>query len=119
MKAADYRLMHAKQQTEKAFGLQVEELIKRLGLEYYHTHRSQHSVAGFPDYVIISPQGNGVLYRELKTEARTSKVTPAQQRWLDMLAANGYDVGVWRPRDMLSGRIAEELRAIRYRPDAT
>lgn len=113
MKAADYRLQHVKHQSEKAFGLQVEELVTTLGLRYYHTHRSMHSVAGWPDYVVVSPKGHGILYRELKTESRQSKVSVEQQVWLDMLAANGCDVGVWRPTDLLSGLIARELQAIR------
>jgi hypothetical protein len=113
MKAADFRQQQAKQQTEKAFGLEVEELVTTLGLRYYHTHRSQHSVSGWPDYVILSPKGRGMLYRELKTESRTSEVSAEQQRWLDMLEANGCNVGVWRPRDLLSGRIVQELQAIR------
>lgn len=114
MKAADYRQMHAKKQTERDFGLEVEEIIAQLGLRYYHTFRAQHSVAGFPDYVIASPKGHGMLYRELKREGNGKKFepSPAQQEWLDMLAANGQNVGVWRPTDLLSGRIVEELRTI-------
>lgn len=110
MKAADYRLAHAKKQSERDFGLEVEDLIKQLGLRYYHTFRAQHSVAGFPDYYIISPKGNGKLIRELKREGFNP--TPAQDEWLAMLAANGEDVGVWRPTDLLSGRIVRELQAI-------
>lgn len=114
MKAADYRLMHANKQSERDFGLEVEEVVTRLGLRYYHTFRAQHSVAGFPDYVVISPKGHGMLYRELKREGKGPKFEPtsAQQEWLDMLAANGQDVGVWRPTDLLSGRIVRELQTI-------
>lgn len=112
MKAAAYRQMHAKKQNEKDFGLEVEEIVTTLGLRYYHTHRAQHSVAGFPDYVIISPKGRGILYRELKIETTRSKVSAEQQVWLDMLTANGCDAGVWRPSDLLSGRIVRELRTI-------
>lgn len=114
MKAADYRLALAKNQTERGFGLAVEELVEKLGLKYFHTFRAQHSVAGFPDYCIASPKGHGMLYRELKREGNGKRFepTPAQQEWLDMLAANGQDVGVWRPTDLLSGRIVRELQAI-------
>lgn len=110
MKAAEYRLALAKAQTEKDFGLQIEELVTRLGLRYYHTHRSQHSVAGFPDYVIISPRGRGMMYRELKREG--NKPTAEQDVWLTMLSANGCDTGVWRPSDLLSGRVLRELRTL-------
>lgn len=110
MQASDFRQRQMNKMSEKSFGLQVEALAKTLGLRYYHTHRSQHSVAGFPDYVIISPKGNGVLYRELKIEGKNP--TPEQELWLAMLAANGYDVGVWRPGDLLTDRIVNEMKGI-------
>jgi hypothetical protein len=110
MKSAEFHQMQAKKMREKIFGLKVEEIATQLGLRYYHTHRSQHSVAGWPDYVIISPKGRGKLFRELKRVGENPSTE--QQVWLDMLAANGEDVGVWRPTDLLSGRIVEELRTI-------
>lgn len=110
MQASAFRREQMKKMPEKQFGLQVEELVKVLHLAYYHTHRSQHSVAGFPDYVILNPKGNGMLHRELKMQGKNP--TPEQERWLAMLAANGCDVGVWRPMDLLNGRIERELRAI-------
>jgi hypothetical protein len=76
---------------------------------WYHTHRSDRSEAGYPDLHIVGAGGS--LFRELKRE--TGKVTDEQQRWLSLLAALGYDVGVWRPSDLLNGRIAVELTAVR------
>jgi hypothetical protein len=37
------------------------------------------------------------LFVELKSER--GKVTPEQQSWLDALAACGFEVYLWRPRD--------------------
>jgi hypothetical protein len=86
----------------------VRKLMKDLGLLGYHTLRSLGSEQGYPDWTICGP--GGVLFRELKRQGRNP--TPAQQRWLDALAAAGQDAGVWRPADLLSGQIARELAAI-------
>lgn len=105
MKAAEYRQQTARAMRERDFGHQVEALASTLGLLYFHTFRSEHSAPGFPDYVIV---GKKVLYRELKRT--TGRVTPAQQHWLDRLAAAGQNATVWRPEDLLSGRILREMR---------
>jgi hypothetical protein len=102
--------MQAKAMLEKALEAHVKVMAEGLGLKYYHTHRSEHSVAGFPDDVIVSRTGKGSIYRELKRQGKDPSVE--QQEWLDALASNGYDVGVWRPEDLFSGRILEELRSI-------
>lgn len=85
----------------------VRKLVSDLGLRWYHTHDSRRSPSGFPDLVIV---GRRVIYRELKRES--GKPSPAQEEWLGVLAEAGEDVGVWRPSDLLSGRIARELVAI-------
>jgi hypothetical protein len=87
---------------------QVRRLARDLGLLEYHTHDSRRSPGGFPDLVCVGP--GGVLFRELKRQGKSP--TPAQQQWLDALAAAGQDAGVWRPEDLLSGRIGQELAAI-------
>jgi hypothetical protein len=88
---------------------QVQQLCKQLRVLVYHTHRSDLSEPGFPD--IVAAGNGGLLFRELKTEK--GAVSEAQQLWLGQLEVLGYDVGVWRPSDLLSGRIAEQLAAIR------
>ena len=75
----------------------------------YHTHDSRKSAGGFPDWCFTGP--GGVLFRELKTER--GKLSQAQEMWLQALARAGADVDVWRPADLLSGRIARELAALR------
>ena len=62
---------------------------------------------GFPDLVIAGP--GGVLFRELKSAAGT--LSAEQRMWLHALKS--ADVGVWRPADLQSGRIEQELRAVR------
>lgn len=86
----------------------VRRLLRDLGLRGYHTHDSRRSHGGYPDWTVAGI--GGVLFRELKTQR--GKVSREQQAWLDALAAAGQDAGVWRPMDLLSGRIARELAAI-------
>ena len=86
----------------------VRRLCDDLDLLRYHTHDSRRSPRGFPDLVVCGL--GGVLFRELKTQRGTVK--PEQQAWLDTLAAAGADAGVWRPADLLSGRIGRELAAL-------
>ena len=88
---------------------EVRKICVALGLLAYHPHRSDKSEPGFPDLVIVGR--GGLLFRELKRE--NGAVTEAQQVWLGSLEELGCDVGVRRPSDLLSGRITEELTAIR------
>ena len=94
----------------------VRKLMRDLGLTGFHVEKSLDveknrknvSVKGWPDWSIRGPRG--VLFRELKSQR--GRVEPEQREWLDALAAAGADVDVWRPEDLLSGRIAHELTAI-------
>lgn len=103
-----YQQAAAKAMTEAELEANVADLCKTLRTKRYHTHRSQHSPAGFPDDVIAGP--GGTLFRELKRMGKNP--TPEQQEWLDVLGANGHDVGVWRPDDWFSGRIEAEVRGV-------
>ena len=62
---------------------------------------------GFPDLVLLSPRQGRILFRELKT--MRGSVSADQRRWLDALRAVGQDAGVWRPVDLLEGRVLAEL----------
>lgn len=76
-----------------------------LGLAVYHTHDSRRSQPGFPDLVIAG--GQGVMFRELKTaKGRLSK---PQEEWLARLP----NAAVWRPVDLIEGRVLAELEALR------
>ena len=79
-----------------------------------HLKNTQHSIflldpsrkAGVPDLMIITADGR-VLFRELKTPDGT--VSKSQQDVIDSLSAHGSDIDIWRPADMATGRIDEEL----------
>lgn len=66
---------------------------------------------GFPDLVLVG--GGGILYRELKTDV--GRLSPEQAVWIRELRSAGADAAMWRPADLHSGRIEQELRAIRSR----
>jgi hypothetical protein len=98
----------ARSMSEAQLTESVRDYCTGLRLRRAHTYNSRRSPAGWVDEVIGGPRG--VIFRELKTA--TGKVTPEQQAWIDLLARAGMDVAVWRPADLLSGRIITELRAI-------
>jgi hypothetical protein len=75
-------------------------------LVYYHTHRSEHSPSGFPDWVFAGP--GGVLFAELK--GPVTKLSAAQVQWFDMLNRARARVELWRPDDLRSGLIGAKLR---------
>lgn len=72
----------------------------------YHTHRSDRSEPGFPDWTFV---GSWVMFRELKKEK--GRISAEQKIWLAKLQAIGVDADIWRPSDLASGRIARELAA--------
>ena len=67
--------------SEKAFESQVKHLAKLFGWRYYHTWRSIHSPAGFPDTVMVRPPR--LIFAELKSEK--GKLTPEQEAWIEDL----------------------------------
>lgn len=82
--------------TEKEWSRDVEKLATTLGYEGYHTHRSQLSPAGWPDWAFWKP--GRFLLAELKTE--TGKLSPMQEKVIAGLRAAGVEVYVWRPSDL-------------------
>lgn len=74
-----------------------------------YTTPAQGDGKGWPDAVYAGPGGH--IFRELK--ATKGRVSAEQQKWIDRLDAGGADVAVWRPADLLSGRITRELTAIK------
>jgi hypothetical protein len=83
----------------------VRKLLADLGLWGYHVRNSKGSEPGFPDWLIIGP--HRVIYRELKSE--TGTLTAEQRRVGEMLKRAGQSWKVWRPSDLLAGRIGREL----------
>lgn len=92
----------------------VRDLCKMRRLTRAHTLRSEGSPPGWPDEIIGQPGRSLVLVRELKRTGR--HLTEAQRMWLAILAGAGFNVGVWRPADLLCGRIDRELRQIPLSP---
>lgn len=93
--------------TEKQFEQQVHDLANLYGWLYYHTWRSIHSPAGFPDCVMA--RNSRIVFAELKGER--GKVSLAQQGWLDALNncnkmklrfgdVPALEVYLWRPSDI-------------------
>ena len=89
--------------TERQFASQVYELARLTGWRRYHTWRSKHSPAGFPDEVFVRER---LVVAELKTEH--GKLSDSQKEWITALERAGVEVYVWRPRDL--DQIAEILR---------
>ena len=103
---SEYQAACAKVMPEKDLLASVREMAVALGYLVYHTHDSRRSEGGWPDVAIA---GHGrLLVRELKRQSGV--VTPEQKVWLATLADAGVDAGVWRPIDLLSGVILDELK---------
>ena len=106
--------------TEKELDAAVGKLCRLYGWRRYHTYRSKHSPAGFPDLVLVKPPR--LIFAELKSD--DGSPTTEQLAWLSdlqkvMLATARFDhkllttgevetyVGpplveahLWRPRDL-------------------
>lgn len=103
--------------TERHFSQQVEDLLNIFQWRWCHFRpaRTQHGwrtalsgYQGFPDYIAI--RKHRILIFELKTDRRSSKLTPDQARWLwNLRKVPGLEVYIWRPRH-LETRIVEILR---------
>ena len=107
MKVAEFRAQQAKSMSEEDLAAEVVALCKVHAVYRYHPYDSRRSEPGYPDETLI---GRGVMWRELKRE--NGKPTVAQTNVMNALRAAGMDVDVWRPSDLLSGRIAREIAAI-------
>ncbi len=78
----------------------------------YHTWRSTHSQAGYPDLCCVRNERNadgGVTSRLIYIELKSSRgrVSPAQREWLQALSqVPGVEVYCWTPEDLA---LAEEV----------
>ncbi len=83
--------------TEKELTATLMKAARDCGYLAYHTWRSFHSPAGFPDCVFVKP--GRLIIAELK--GPKGKVSPAQQEWLDTLRqVTGIEVYLWREDDL-------------------
>jgi hypothetical protein len=95
--------------TEEQFQQQIIDLARFNQYDVtYHNPDSRRSQAGFPDLVLISSSRRRALFRELKTQ--DGRVRPKQQAVLLAMVGAGLDADVWRPCDLQSGLILEQLR---------
>lgn len=91
--------------TEREFTAQLVELATTLGWRRYHTWRSKHSAAGYPDETLVRDR---LIFAELKRVG--AYPTNEQKEWLTALAKAGVEVYLWTERDLdeiavvLSGR---------------
>lgn len=94
--------------SEDALEEEVRGICKQLAVIRVHHRDSRRTTSGWPDDVLIGP--HGILFRELKRTG--GKPSPTQEAMLAALAEAGGDVAVWRPIDLITGRIAREIAAV-------
>jgi len=83
---------------EEKWQTTVSGWFKQIGLwSSYHTYKSTHSTAGFPDLFCLHTTLGRRIWAELKTE--TGTLTESQLGWLTLLAKSGEEVYLWRPSD--------------------
>lgn len=104
IKAADYRTEVLKAMTEKEWLAQVTTYAQHRGWAAYHTWRSIHSAAGFPDLCMVRAMPNGdrrIVFAELKT--MKGRISIPQRDWLEALTqvaelCRGHvEVHCWTP----------------------
>jgi VRR-NUC domain len=86
--------------SEAALESRVQVYATETGWLRYHTQGkgSRRSAPGFPDDVLVHPNGGPLYLWEYKSA--TGQVSPAQRRWLDALAhVTHVETGVYRPED--------------------
>jgi hypothetical protein len=71
----------------------------------YGNYYKTDGLPGMPDLLLISRNGHGLIWAELKTQ--TGRLSDAQQVRIEQLRVNGQEVHVWRPNDMQA--IADRL----------
>lgn len=98
---------------------QITDLAAMLGWTWMHIRPAQTNQGwrtpisgplgkGWPDLVLVNPMQRRTLAVEVKRELGDDP-TPDQVYVHTMLQEAGWMVQVWRPSDMTSGRILEEL----------
>ena len=108
MTVAEFKADAEKRITEKDWQAQVTAFAKHRGWNTYHTWRSIHSAAGFPDLCMVRSLPNGdrrIIFAELK---RVGKQPSENQRaWLEGLSqvaemCDGHvEVYCWNPSQWL------------------
>lgn len=122
MDSAEYQMKIARAMTERVLQERVRQTFLWAGWLFYHTHRAEHSPAGFPDCVGV--REDRLVFAELKRQDENRHQPSAeQQRWLDALGkiaelmrtcgpiydAPRIEVYLWRPLDLIDGTVAKIL----------
>ena len=77
----------------------VTDLAESLGWRTYHTWRSTHSAAGFPDLTMV--RAGRLIFAELKSDRAGAKATTDQLAWLnDLDECAGVEAYLWWPGDL-------------------
>jgi len=106
----EYRKILAEAMTEKDLQAKVRRVATVNGWRAFCWWSSQHSPAGWPDLVLVREVNESqarLIFVELKSEK--GKVGPEQEEAHRLLRLTGHAVYVWRPSDLLSGRVEEVL----------
>lgn len=100
--------------SEKLFQDKVVQIARTCGWLTFHAvpHMVRPGVwrsdgKGFPDLVLVHPQGRGVMFIELKAEK--GRQTPDQKKWQDAIDRSGGMYLLLRPSDL--GRIIKLLNS--------
>jgi hypothetical protein len=98
--------------SERLFQDNVKRIAKMTGWQIFHASPKQvrpgimvSDGPGFPDLVLVSTIGRGIIWAELKTEQ--GRLSPIQKQWGQNILANGGEYYVWRPSQL--ELIAERL----------
>jgi hypothetical protein len=94
--------------TESQLDRAIADICALLNVWRFHVYDSRRSPSGWPDLALI---GRGrIIFRELKTDA--GRISETQAKVGELLTQAGQSWDVWRPADLMSGRILAELREI-------
>ena len=88
----------------------ITDLASLCGWEWYHTHDSRRSPAGFLDLVLVHEARGEIIFWEVKREGE--KPTESQEKWIRILRAAGQEARVVRPEDWphVEGRLTGTLQ---------
>ena len=106
-RVSTYQQAAANTMTEAELQQKVIQLARALGWRHFHDNDSRRNAAGFPDLVLVH-RTRGLIFAELKTER--GRLRTEQTAWLSDLTATGHRAYIWRPSDLVAGRIANELQ---------
>jgi hypothetical protein len=104
------------QMTEAQLLAEITGRCDQFGISWVHIDTPHHNkqrqnLVGFPDLFLCGP--DSVAFRELKREGPLrGRLRPEQTDWKYRLRAAGQNWDIWRPSDLDSGRIDQELEAL-------